>query len=242
MIGITYGTKSTKLTLHELGGNGRMPTVTKVSTPGSSTLRVRDVPMPLVKNLMALHESAAPGSVKSFAKNVFKVGLMDEFLTDAIEPYSALTVKDKKLDMKNPERLMEAFYAASFLQNEEAQECLVYSSAGRVVGMAQIGQFAPKIDGLSCTISNLMISPKLDACSQAAVIRHVAETAQTQMGEASLLTPEPWGTAYISHGFTIETPAGSAAEKDPVGTAIIRATGSAKEKANVVRCKWEGAC
>lgn len=214
---------TTKLSLHELGGNGRLPHITRVRTPGSETLTTRDVPMPLVRNIMALHESAAPGSVKGFAKSTFEIGLMDEIMSDTIEPMSMLGSPSKRVNLRDPESVMHAFYAASFLRNEEARECLVYSQGGRVVGMAQVGQFAPDIKGLSCTISNLVVSPQLDAASQGAMIQHIAETAKTQFGEATLLTPEPWGTAYASHGFAVET-AGLPAE--------------ARSKAQMVRCRW----
>lgn len=255
MIGLTSGSQFTKMSLHELGGSGRVPTVTKVATPGMERLTTRDVPMPLVKNLMALHESAAPGSVKGFAKNIFKVGLMDELLVDAVESRQALGSPSKRVDTKNPEQLMGAFYAASFLQNEEARECLVYSHEGRVVGMAQVGRFAPRIDGLSCTISNLVVSPKLDASSQGAIIRHVATTAKEQMGEATLLTAEPWGPGYATHGFSIESAGPAARElaqaeaeiasRDPVGSTIFRQAGvspvtAGSSRENVVRCRWSG--
>ncbi len=232
MIGLAPTTKTTKLTLHELGGSGRVPDVTKVSIPGTTALTTRDVPMPLVKNLLALHESAAPGSVKEFAKSMFKVGLMEEILTDSIAPISPLKRQD-------PERIMQAFYSASFLQNEEAHECLVYSSEGKVVGMAQIGRFAPRIQGLSCTISNLVLSPKLDSASQGAVIRHVASTAKERLGEATLLTSEPWGSAYGTHGFSIER-AGlpSSDPRDPIGASLMRTEGGKQD--SVVRCRWSG--
>lgn len=257
MIGLTTGTQFTKMSLHELGGSGRIPSITKVSTPGMERLTTRDVPMSLVKNLMSLHESAAPGSVKGFARNIFKVGLMDELLTDAVQSRQSLASPSKRVDMKNPEQLMGAFYAASFLQNEEARECLVYSHEGKVVGMAQVGRFAPKIDGLSCTISNLVVSPKLDATSQGAIIRHVASQAKEQMGEATLLTAEPWGADYATHGFAIESAGPSAerehalaeaeiAARDPVGATIFRQAGVSpvqnrcEQRGNIVRCRWSG--
>lgn len=253
MIGLTSGTQFTKMSLHELGGAGRTPTITKVTTPGMERLTTRDVPMPLVKNLMALHESAAPGSVKGFAKNIFKVGIMDELLTDAVESRQALSSPSKRVDMRNPEQVMQAFYAASFLQNEEARECLVYSHEGRVVGMAQVGRFAPRIDGLSCTISNLVVSPKLDASSQGAIIQHVAGVAKEQMGEATLLTPEEWGAGYASHGFTIEKAGPSTSQlaqaeaeiaaRDPVSSTVFRRAGvspTCSVEGGVVRCRWTG--
>jgi hypothetical protein len=215
--------------------------------------------MALVKNLMDLHDSAAPGSVKGFAKSVFKVGLMEELLTDAVESRSELASPSKRVNMRNPESLMQAFYAASFLQNEEARECLVYSHEGRVVGMAQIGKFAPKIDGLACTISNLVVSPKLDASSQGAIVHHVASAAKQQMGEATLLTAEPWGPSYASYGFSLEsagpsaaaTAAGAAAElasRDPVGASLFRQAGvsplaaitTSTGRSPMIRCRWSG--
>ena len=244
----------TKLVLFEIGGNGRQPSVTRVAKPGADTLTTRDVPMPLVRNLMALHESAAPGSVKGFAKSVYRFGLMEELLSDVIVPKSVMSSPRSRIDMKNPESVMEAFYAASFLQNEEARECLVYSQEGKVVGMAQVGKFGADVEGLQCTISNLLVSPKIDASTQSAVVRHVAETASAQFGEATLLTPEPWGSAYETHGFAVES-AGPplktdieeaealAAQRDPVSVSIIREAGSAipvlrKPKQHVVRCRW----
>lgn len=242
MLGLVTGSDFTKMSLYNLDRSpSGSPSITRVTTPGSERMTTRDVPMPLIKNLMDLHESAAPGSVKGFANTVFKTGLMDELLADAVESRSGLASPSKRVDTRNPESVMHAFYAASFLQNEEASECLVYSHQGRVVGMAQIGNFARHVDGMGCTISNLVVSPKLDSTAQGALIRHIAGTAKEQMGEASLLTPEPWGAAYSSYGFSIE-PAGPKI-KDPVGDAIVRGSGLTPVcqvgKSNVVRCRWQ---
>lgn len=247
MIGLVPGSNFTKLSLHELGGRGRSPEIKCVDS--ASRLTTRDIPLPLVRNLMSLHESAVPGSVKGFAKTVFKVGLMEELITDAIDTRSQLASPSKRVDMKNPEKIMEAFYAASFLQNDEAKEFLVYSQEGRVVGMAQIGNFVPKMSGLSCTISNLVISPKLDPMSQQAVIQHIASAAKKETGEATLLTSGGWSEGYRTHGFAVEeisgneSPRREAARRDPVGTALLSQaalSSSCTQEGGVVRCRWTG--
>jgi hypothetical protein len=234
MLGLTTGTNFTKLSLHEISGGGRLPSVSVVSAPGLTT---HDVPLPLVKNLLALHESAAPGTVKEFAKSMYKVGIMDELLTDAVRAHSP----SKRSQMQSPESVMEAFYAASFLQNEEASECLVYSHQGRVVGMAQVGKFGQSAPGLECTISNLVVSPKLDAGSQNAIIRHIATAAKSKTGEATLLTAEPWGAAYTTHGFEIEKVGPpTSPNRDPIASHIMRGAGvsAIRNQENVVRCRW----
>lgn len=207
--------------LHEVvrRGSGRSQ-VDIASVQGGGELTTRDIPLPLVRNLMALHESASPDSVKGFANSVYRAGLMEEFLSEAVSPtHSSSSPRD-------PARLKEAFYAASFLQNDEARECLVYSEEGRVVGMAQIGKFAPDIPGLSCTIGNLVLSPKLDASSQTSIIRHMASAAKDRFGEATLITPEPWGSAYRSHGFHVEKPPSTSRNAEA-------------GKSYMVRCRWE---
>lgn len=243
---------STKLVLFEIGSNGRIPTVKRVDLPGSDSLTTRDVPMPLVRNLMSLHESAAPGTVKGFAKSVFQFGLMEELMNDVIRPKNDLSSPRSRVDLKNPEQLLEAFYASSYLQNEEARECLVYSQEGKAVGMAQIGKFGSDIEGLQCTISNLLVSPNLDAPTQGVIVRHAAQTAQEQFGEATLLTPEPWGSSYVSHGFLMEhagpqsplEESEEASRRDPIGVSILRGSGTSvprmkkSKQQNIVRCRY----
>lgn len=232
---------STRLILHELryGDGGKLsspgtksrrhhsdrqssgnPEIASVDSAGHLT--TRDIPLPLARNLMALHESAAPESVKDFANTVYAAGLMDEFIADVVEPtLNPRGSPSYREAMRDPAKLKEAFYAASFLQNEEARECHVYSHDGHVVAMAQLGRFAGDIDDLSCTIANFVVSPKLDTSSQAAVLRHVASEANQKFGEASLLTPEPWASSYTTHGFKIE-------KLQP-----------AKDPAYMVRCIWK---
>lgn len=178
---------STRLVLHEVLSDGR-----KISKVDDS-LTTKSIPMPLVKNIMTLHESGAPGAIKGFARSTKEAGIMGEIFSEAMGSF--------KSGSSDPEKLFEAFYATTILNNEQAKKCLLYSQGGCVVAMAQIGNFVPEHKDLSCTIGNFVVSPKLSESVKSAIVKHVAVTAQKEFGEASLITPEKWSKSYEEHGF-----------------------------------------
>lgn len=212
----------TQLKIYKLSGRGRTPNIEEVDDV--KNLTTRDIPRVLVKNIISLHETALPDVARGFAKNIHHIGLMDQVLQTA----SFSEAEHVDMESMNPEELYEVFYKESFLRNEDASKCLIYTQDGKIMGMAQVGKFGRDYKEISCTISNFILSPKLDPTTQAAITRHVASEAVSSCGEASLLASSSCASAYQTHGFNLtDSP-----------TSPTSSPGGRRDK--IVRYTWAG--
>jgi len=182
--------------IHPPNAEGGAATISKFSKEAT----LASMPPSVIKSTMSLHERAVPGALKAFAHGIHKAGLMREVMVDIVQPQS-----DRRgLSVDTPECSAQAFFASTFLSNDEARQFAIFSEEGRIVGFAQVGKFAPQFDDISCTISNLTIDPGLPRASREAIVRQISRLAIESEGEASLITQREWSSTYSPFGFEVD--------------------------------------